>query len=110
MRLLIRCVVLCLVVSAAAVPAGARALPLAAPAAVVGETPPNPRATDQAGPVTPAALKARANQTAAKYAAAQTVYARLDDQVAALERQVADLETRIGPLRDRMTRQAVAVY
>jgi len=93
MRLLIRCVVLCLVVTAAAVPAGARA-----------------GATDQAGPVTPAALKAQANQTAAKYAAAQTVYARLDDQVAALERQVADLETRIGPLRDRMTRQAVAVY
>jgi murein DD-endopeptidase MepM/ murein hydrolase activator NlpD len=80
-----------LVVTAVALPAAARAGP-----------------TDQ--PVTAATLKAQANQAAARYAAAQTVYARLGDQVDALERQVADLETRIGPLRHRITRQAVAVY
>ena len=97
MRLLIRCVVLCLVVTAAAVPAGARGRP-------------TPTPTDQPGPVTPAALKAQANQAAAKYAAAQSVYAQLGDQVAALERQVSDLEGRIDPLRARITRQAVAVY
>jgi murein DD-endopeptidase MepM/ murein hydrolase activator NlpD len=91
MRLLIRCLVLCLVVSAAAVPAGARG-----------------RLTDQ--PVTPAALKAQANQAAARYAAAKVVYARLGDQVNALERQVTDLEARIAPLRQRITRRAVAVY
>ena len=91
MRLLIRCVVLCLVVTAAAVPAGAR-----------------DRLTDQ--PVTAAALKAQANQAAAKYAAAEAAYARLDDQIAGLERQVGDLQARIGPLRNRITRQAVAVY
>jgi murein DD-endopeptidase MepM/ murein hydrolase activator NlpD len=91
MRLLLRCVVLCLMVTAAALPAGAR-----------------PRPTDQ--PVTAAALKAQANEAAARYAAAQTVYARLGDQVDSLERQVSDLEARIGPLRQRITRQAVAVY
>ena len=91
MRLLIRCLVLCLMMTAAAVPAGAR-----------------PRATDQ--PVTAKALKAQANQAAAKYAAAEAVYARLDDQIAGLERQVGDLQSRIGPLRNRITRQAVALY
>ena len=98
MRLLIRCLVLCLVVTAAAVPAGARGRP----------TPPTP--TQQPGPVTPAALKAQANQAAAKYAAAQTAYAQLDDQIAALEGQLSDLAGRLGPLRERITRQAVAVY
>jgi murein DD-endopeptidase MepM/ murein hydrolase activator NlpD len=91
MRLLIRCFVLCLVVTAAAVPAGAR-----------GRLPDQPPAA--------AALKAQANQAATKYAAAQVVYARLGDQINALDRQVADLEGRIGPLRQRITRQAVAVY
>lgn len=90
MRLLIRTVVLCLVVTAA-LPAGART------------GPPNQ-------PATPAQLKARANQLAARYSAAQTAYARLGDQVAALERQVFDLEGRIEPLRGRITRQAVALY
>src|SRR5438552_2480543 len=91
MRLLIRCVVLCLVVSSAAVPAGART-----------------RSTDPAGGT--AALKAQANQAAARYAAAQSVYAELGDRIAALEGQVSDLEGRMGPLRQRITRQAVAVY
>jgi len=91
MRLLIRCVVLCLVVSSAALPAGART-----------------RSTDPAGGT--AALKAQANQAAARYAAAQSVYAELGDRIAALEGQVSDLEGRMGPLRQRITRQAVAVY
>ena len=76
--------------TAVALPAGARG----------GATPP-PGA---------AALKAQANQAAAKYGAAQIAYARLGDQITALDRQVADLEGRIGPLRERITRQAVAVY
>jgi murein DD-endopeptidase MepM/ murein hydrolase activator NlpD len=86
MRYLIRCLVLCLVVTAAAVPAGA-----------------DP-------PVTIASLKARANQAAAKFAAAQTTYENLSDQVNALERQIGDLEARLAPLRQEITRQAVAVY
>ena len=57
-----------------------------------------------------ASLKAQANQAAARYAAAQTAYAELDDQVAALEGQLSDLAARLGPLRERITRQAVAVY
>jgi murein DD-endopeptidase MepM/ murein hydrolase activator NlpD len=94
LRLLIRSVVvLCLGVSAIAAPAGARNRP-----------------AGSAGSATPAALKAQANQLAAKYAAAQAVHARLGDQIAALERQVAELEGRMAPLRDEVTRQAVALY
>ena len=55
-------------------------------------------------------LKAQANQAAARYAAAQTAYAELGDQVAALDGQLSDLAARLGPLRERITRQAVAVY
>jgi murein DD-endopeptidase MepM/ murein hydrolase activator NlpD len=47
---------------------------------------------------------------AAQYSEAQSAYARLDDQVEALERQISDLEGRLGPLRQEITRQAVAVY
>ena len=87
MRLLIRTVLLCLVVTAQPPSprgrAGARGRPNQPPAPPAGQ----PRA---------AALKAQANQLAARYAAAQTAYARLGDQVAALERQVSDLEGRIG--------------
>jgi murein DD-endopeptidase MepM/ murein hydrolase activator NlpD len=94
LRLLIRSVVvLCLGVSAIAAPAGARN---------------RPAGSD--GSATPAALKAQANQLAAKYAAAQAIHARLGDQIAALEQQVAELEGRMAPLRDQVTRQAVAVY
>ena len=102
MRYFIRCLVLCLMVIAAAVPAGARGRP----------TPPNtakPSAPAEK-PVTIAALKAQANQAAAKYAAAQSVFENLGDQVTALERQVAELEARLAPLRQEITRQAVAVY
>ena len=91
MRLLLRSVVLCLMVTSAAVPAGARAGP-------------TPRT------VTPAALKAQAQELAARYSAAQAAHARLGDQIGALERQVSDLEGRIGPLRGQITRQAVALY
>jgi murein DD-endopeptidase MepM/ murein hydrolase activator NlpD len=94
MRLLIRIVVVfCLGVPAIAAPAGARGGPVPSDA-----------------PAGPAALKAQANQLAAKYAAAQAIHARLGDQISALERQVAELEGRMAPLRDRVTRQAVAVY
>lgn len=57
-----------------------------------------------------AALKAKANQTAARFAAAQTAYEKLGDQVSDLEGQVSNLEARLGPLRQEITRQAVAVY
>jgi predicted nucleic acid-binding Zn-ribbon protein len=102
MRYLIRCLVLCLVVTAAAVPAGARGR----------ATPPDAaKASAPAGPpVTIAALKAQANQAASKFAAAQVVFETLGDQVAALERQVDELEARLAPLRQEVTRQAVAVY
>lgn len=95
MRLLIRIVVVfCLGVPAIAAPAGAS----------WGRPAPSP------APATPAALRAQANQLAAKYAAAQTAHARLGDQISALEHQVAELEGRMAPLRDRVTRQAVALY
>jgi murein DD-endopeptidase MepM/ murein hydrolase activator NlpD len=60
--------------------------------------------------VSAAALKAQANQAAARYAAAQTTYGRLSDQIDDLEGQISGLEGKITPLRERITRQAVAVY
>jgi peptidoglycan LD-endopeptidase LytH len=104
MRLLIRIALLCLVVAAATVSptleAGARARPKQPPTA-----------TPTAGqPANPAALRAQANQAAARYAAARAAHERLGDQVTALEKQVAEIETRLGPLRLEVTRQAVAVY
>ena len=110
MRLLLRCILSCLVVTAVAAAsptpgAGARGRPTstAAPAGTTGTTP-------TSRPATSAALRARLTQAATRYAAARAEHSRLGDQVAALERQVADLEARIRPLRDRVTRQAVAVY
>jgi murein DD-endopeptidase MepM/ murein hydrolase activator NlpD len=102
MRYLIRCLVLCLMVTAAAVPAGARGRP------TPPKTPSAPAPADQ--PFTIASLKAQANQAAAKFAAAQTTFEKLGDQVNALERQIGDLEARLAPLRHEITRQAVAVY
>jgi murein DD-endopeptidase MepM/ murein hydrolase activator NlpD len=103
MRLPIRCVVLCLAVTTAAVGpvtgADARGRPTSTTA---------PRAAEPSGNA--AALRHRANQAAARYAEARSSYERLGDQVAGLERQVADIETRLGPLRLEVTRQAVAVY
>src|SRR5439155_25367533 len=103
MRLRIRCLVLCLVTAAATVS------PTAADARGRRGTPADP-AAPAAAPVTLASLKTQANQAAAKYAAAQTVYARLGDQMEGLERQISGLEGKIAPLRDRITRQAVALY
>lgn len=57
-----------------------------------------------------ATLRAQANKTAAKFAAAQSAYENLSDQVADLAVQVSQLEARLGPLRQEITRQAVAVY
>ncbi|HEV8628641.1 MAG TPA: peptidoglycan DD-metalloendopeptidase family protein [Acidimicrobiia bacterium] len=105
MRLLIRSVLLCLVVTAAATVsatagAGARGRPTPTPT-------PTPPASQ---PPSAAALKAQANQAAARYAEAHTTYERLGDQVNALEKQVADIEARLSPLRLEVTRQAVALY
>jgi murein DD-endopeptidase MepM/ murein hydrolase activator NlpD len=99
MRYVIRCLVLCLVVTASALPAQAR-----------GRRPSAPPPAEQAASPTPAALKAQANQLAARYSAAQTAYARLGDQIDALEHQIAGFEARIGPLKTQITRQAVALY
>ena len=99
MRLLIRSLLPCLVVTVAALPAGARGRPTPTP------TPPASQP-----PASAAALRAQANQAAARYAEARTTYERLGDQVAALERQVADIEARLAPLRMQVTRQAVALY
>ena len=104
MRLHTRCLVLCLVTAAATVSPAA-----GADARGRRGTPTDPPAP-AAAPVTLASLKAKANQAAAKYAAAQTVYARLGDHMEGLERQISDLEGKIAPLRDRITRQAVALY
>ena len=104
MRLHIRSVLLCLVATAAALVsgtagAGARGRP-ATPT-------PAPPASQ---PASVAALKAKANQAAARYAEARTTYERLGDQVNALEGQVAGIEARLSPLRMEVTRQAVALY
>ena len=69
-----------------------------------------PTTTHTTRPATAATLRTRAAQAAARYATARAEHARLGDRVAALERQVADLEARIRPLREQITRQAVAVY
>ena len=90
---------MCLAVIAAAVPAGARGRPT---------PPPTPPASKP--PASATALRAQANQAAARYADARTTYERLGDQVGALERQVADIESRLAPLRMQVTRQAVALY
>jgi murein DD-endopeptidase MepM/ murein hydrolase activator NlpD len=92
MRYLLRAVVLC-------------CLAMTGAAAV---TPLPEAAAEQ--PATLASLKTQANRTAAKLAAAQSAYEKLGDQVAELEGQVSQIEARLGPLRQEITRQAVAVY
>ncbi|HZQ75743.1 MAG TPA: M23 family metallopeptidase [Acidimicrobiia bacterium] len=94
-RSVVRCLVVCGVVTAAAVPAGARGR----------DHTPQP-----AMPAGMAALKAQANQAAARYAAAEASYAQLEDKIADLQAQLSELSGQIGPLRERITRQAVAVY
>ena len=76
--------------------------------AAAAVTPISAAAADQ--PAAIAALKAQANKTAAKFAAAQSAYEQLGDEVADLEGEVSKLEARLGPLRQEITRQAVAVY
>jgi len=104
MRLHIRSVLLCLVATTAATVsgtagAGARGRPATPPPA-----PPAGQAPSAA------ALKAQANQAAARYADARATYERLGDQITALEQQVGDIEARLAPLRLEVTRQAVALY
>ena len=94
-RILLLCLVATLVATVSPTPeAEARARP----------TPPSSQ------PASPAALRAKANQAAARYASARATHERLSDEVNALEKQVAEIETRLGPLRLDVTRQAVAVY
>jgi peptidoglycan LD-endopeptidase LytH len=103
MRLPLRTVQLCLVVTAAA---------------TVSATPEADARGRPAAPLTPpasqspsaSALRTQANQAAARYAEARATYERLGDQVSALEQQVAGIEARLGPLRLEVTRQAVALY
>ena len=106
MRLPLRPVLLCLVAATAAT---ASATAGAEPRGRRTPTPTPPPPTKQP-PASAAALRAQANQAAARYAEARSAYERLGDQVAALERQVADIEARLAPLRLEVTRQAVAVY
>jgi peptidoglycan LD-endopeptidase LytH len=102
MRLPLRISLLCLAATAAA--AGA---PLAADARGRPTAPPTVPSTRPPGA---AALRAQANQAAARYAEARTAYERLGDQVNALDKQVAEIESRLRPLRLAVTREAVAVY
>ncbi len=103
MRLPIRIVLLCFVATFAATVSPT-------PEAEARTRPKQPPTTPSSRPADPSALRAQANQAAARYAAARATHARLGDQVNALEKQVADIETRLGPLRLEVTRQAVAVY
>ena len=108
MRYLNRCLVLCLVTAAATVSPMAGAGARGRPSSKTPATAPAGKPADQ--PVTIASLKAQANQAATKFSAAQTVYENLGDQVNALERQIGDLEAKLRPLREQVTRQAVALY
>ena len=104
MRLPIRIVLLCLVATFVATVSPT-------PGAEARTRPKQPPTTPSSQrPADPSALRAQANQAAARYAAARATHARLGDQVNALEKQVADIEARLGPLRLDVTRQAVAVY
>jgi murein DD-endopeptidase MepM/ murein hydrolase activator NlpD len=58
----------------------------------------------------PSKLKRQANQAAARYSRALATYNRLGDDIAKLERQVAKLETRLAPMREAVTRRALAIY
>ena len=87
-----------------------RILLLCLVATAVATVSPTPEAEGSPQPASPAALRAQANQAAARYASARATHERLGDQVNALEKQVAQIETRLGPLRLDVTRQAVAVY
>jgi len=108
MRLPNRSVLLCLVAAAAAVAPLGRADARGRRASTTPNQGGPPAAAP--APVTMAGLKSQANQAAARYAAAQSVYARLGDQIDGLERQISALEAKVTPLRARITRQAVAVY
>ena len=55
-------------------------------------------------------LKREANQAAARFDRARVAYERLNDEVSALEQQVGRLRTEMAPLRDAVTRRAVALY
>ncbi len=55
-------------------------------------------------------LKSRANKAAAGYARAQAAVARLGNDIDRMEKEVAKLQTKMDPLRDAVTRRAVAVY
>jgi murein DD-endopeptidase MepM/ murein hydrolase activator NlpD len=55
-------------------------------------------------------LKRRANQAAAGYARAQAAVARLGNDIDRLEKDVARLKVKMAPLREVVTRRAVAVY
>jgi murein DD-endopeptidase MepM/ murein hydrolase activator NlpD len=55
-------------------------------------------------------LKRRANAAAAGYARAEAAVARLGNDIDRLEKEVAKLQVKMAPLRDAVTRRAVAVY
>lgn len=55
-------------------------------------------------------LKRQANQAAARFSRARAAYERLNNQIAKLERQVGQLRAEMVPLRQAVTRRAVAVY
>jgi murein DD-endopeptidase MepM/ murein hydrolase activator NlpD len=55
-------------------------------------------------------LKRQANQAAARYSRARAVYERLNNEIARLERKVGELRSQMRPLREAVTKRAVAVY
>jgi murein DD-endopeptidase MepM/ murein hydrolase activator NlpD len=103
MRIHIRSVLLCLVVTAAATVSGTAG-------AEARGRPATPSKPPAGQPPSAAALKAQANQAAGRYAEVRATYERLGDQVTALEQQVSEVEARLSPLRLEVTRQAVALY
>jgi peptidoglycan LD-endopeptidase LytH len=77
-------------------------LVLAAPADAAGGRPERPP--------TMAELKREANRAAARFAAAQADFERLDTRIAKLDRKIAGIEAGIVPLRASVTRRTTAIY
>jgi len=61
-------------------------------------------------PPTRAELQRAANRAAARFAAAQAVFERLDTRIGKLDRKIAAIQAGIVPLRASVTRRTTAIY